>query len=253
MECPESLDEWEEIARKLPLCRITTYEQAKARIEIGAAKSISEAARQIGEETGRNPESIERSIRREEESRETRTLSELSGTDKHKPKDVIATKWTGDQESYTPEKYIKSARVVMGSIQLDPASNDMANETVNAAIFYTKEDDGLEREWSGNIFLNPPYSQPEIKQFINKLLDTVSRKPEVQAILLTNNNTDTSWFHNAAMECAAICLTRGRINFNKPDGSVSQPTNGQTFFYFGENVKAFANEFRQHGLIVRVY
>ena len=40
----------------------------------------------------------------------TNKSSELSGTDKYRP-DTIAIKWTGDQESYTPGKYIQSARV----------------------------------------------------------------------------------------------------------------------------------------------
>ena len=43
---------------------------------------------------------------------------------------TIATQWAGDQEGYTPEKYIESARLVMGSIDIDPASNEYANKTV---------------------------------------------------------------------------------------------------------------------------
>jgi len=84
MKCPESIEELQEWERLVPLCKIELYNQAKARIETGAAKSVSEAARQIGDETGKNPESIERAIRREQETG-SRTLSELAGTDKHRP------------------------------------------------------------------------------------------------------------------------------------------------------------------------
>lgn len=84
MKCPESIEELHEIENMLPLCKIELYNQAKARIETGAAKSVSEASRQLGEETGRNPETIRRRIQ-EGQLCEDAQLSELSGTDKHRP------------------------------------------------------------------------------------------------------------------------------------------------------------------------
>ena len=77
MKCPESIEELQELEKLIPLCKIELYEQAKARIETGAAKSVSEASRQIGEETGRSPESIGRAIIREQNN-EGVTLSHLS-------------------------------------------------------------------------------------------------------------------------------------------------------------------------------
>lgn len=165
-------------------------------------------------------------------------------------KDNIANKWTGDQESYTPSLYIEAARIVMGSIDLDPASNEFAQQTVKAGKYYTKEDDGLRQPWEGNIFLNPPYSHPEVSQFVDKLLNEL--KDGQQAILLTNNNTDTTFFHKAAKRATALCFTRGRISFCKPDGQTkTNPTNGQVFFYFGENVQRFVEVFGEFGLLVK--
>ena len=82
-----------------------------------------------------------------------------------KTRDTIATKWTGDQEGYTPAIYIDSVYSVMGSINIDPASNKYANQTVKAELFFTKDDDGLKKSWNGKVFLNPPYSQPEINHW----------------------------------------------------------------------------------------
>lgn len=156
--------------------------------------------------------------------------------------------WTRDQESYTPPKYIEAVRKVMGSIDLDPASNEFAQKTIQATIFFTIEDNGLDKPWNGNIFLNPPYSHPEVKLFVDKLLSEL--KPGQQAILLTNNNTDTNFFHRAARRAAAICFTKGRINFLKPDGMQSSPTNGQVFYYFGDNKEKFVRHFAEFGIMM---
>lgn len=161
---------------------------------------------------------------------------------------VLVGKFTGDPEGYTPKEYIEAAREVMGSIDLDPASNEYAQQTVKAKVYYTKADDGLHQDWSGNVFLNPPYCHPEIRMFISKLLAHYSAGEISQAILLTNNNTDTQWFYDAASIASAICFTKGRINFYKPDGSTTQPVNGQTFFYFGSSIDKFKTIFTKVGL-----
>lgn len=164
--------------------------------------------------------------------------------------DTTATKWTGDPESYTPPKYIEAARAVMGGIDLDPASNAFAQETVKAEEWYDEGENGLLQEWRGRVFLNPPYAYPTIAHFIDKLLASIDEGGVSDAILLTNNNTDTKWWHLAAMRATAVCFTLGRINFYKADGSETQPTNGQTFFYFGDDTLAFHSGFSDFGLIM---
>lgn len=166
-------------------------------------------------------------------------------------RDTIALKHTGDHESYTPSKYLDSARSVMGGFDVDPASNEMAQENVRATTFYTADDNGLEKEWRGRVWLNPPYEYPLIQQFINKLCESYASGAVTEAVLLTNNSADTQWFHDAAIMAGVMCFTAGRINFLKRDGSTSSPTNGQTFFYFGDNDQRFIEAFSAHGLVVK--
>ena len=163
-----------------------------------------------------------------------------------KKENVLVSKYTGNEEWYTPQKYIDMAREVMGGIDLDPASNDFANKTVNATTYYTKEDDGLSKEWKGRIWLNPPYSS-----IISKFIDKICAS-NIEAIVLTNNSTDTKWFQQAAINCDAICFTHGRINFYNNEQKKSSPTNGQSFFYFGNNKTRFSNIFKDAGFIVEV-
>jgi len=159
---------------------------------------------------------------------------------------LIVTKYTGNEEWYTPKKYIDMAREVLGQIDIDPASNAFANEVVQATTYYTKEDDGLSKEWQGKMWLNPPYSSI-IANFIDKTCHS-----DVEAIVLTNNSTDTKWFAQAANNCAAMCFTYGRINFYDDTAKKSSPTNGQAFFYFGNNVEKFNQVFKEIGFVARV-
>ncbi len=54
---------------------------------------------------------------------------------------------SGLQEWYTPDGFVEAARDVLGEIELDPASSEAAQRTVNATVYYTKQDDGLAHDW----------------------------------------------------------------------------------------------------------
>ena len=167
-----------------------------------------------------------------------------------KNKNTTISKMTGDNEGYTPPEYIEMSRRVMGSIDLDPASNDFAQEVVKANIYYSEDDNGLDKDWVGNVWMNPPYANKLIVQFIDKL---INEKQVTQAIVLTNNNTDTQWFKKLYNWADLLCFTTGRINFYKKDGTISAPTNGQTFFYKGNDIDSFVSEFKKIGLIMTKY
>lgn len=61
-------------------------------------------------------------------------------------------------EWFTPLPILVAAKKVLGPIELDPASNAIANARVGARYFFTKEMDGLSIDWNcyGAIFCNPP-------------------------------------------------------------------------------------------------
>lgn len=165
---------------------------------------------------------------------------------------VRGTLGTGENEWYTPDEHLALARMVMGGIDLDPASSHVANRLVRAAEFFSAETNGLDKEWAGRVFLNPPYAQPLIAQFADKMVAEWRTGRVECAIVLTHNYTDTAWFQGLASEASAICFTRGRIRFVSPSGDLAAPTQGQAFFYFGHDVDAFAAAFAEVGLVVEV-
>lgn len=159
---------------------------------------------------------------------------------------------TGESEWYTPFEYIACAKAVMGTIDLDPASSDIANKTVGAKKYFTFEDDGLSKEWSGRIWMNPPYSAELIRLFISKYSEEVKSGNVTEGMVLVNNATETQWFNELVYVSNAVLFPSGRIKFLDPNGKPGAPLQGQALVYFGPNLKAFVSNFSDFGWIAKL-
>lgn len=158
---------------------------------------------------------------------------------------------SGNNEWYTPKEYIDAARRAMGSIDLDPASSEIANKVVQASEIYTIETDGLSHKWHGNVWLNPPYASDLIKLFADKVASEAENIN--QAIILVNNATETKWFSELVKASSAVVFPTGRVNFYKPDGSIGAPLQGQAVFYIGSRSTQFLAEFMPFGWGVKLH
>lgn len=153
-------------------------------------------------------------------------------------------------EWYTPLKYLDAARNVLGEFDVDPASNNLANQDVQAKRFYTEEENGLLHDWPGKVWLNPPY-KGKAEAFINHLIAQYNKGSTTEAILLINSNsTDTGWFQ--PLWDYTLCFTNHRINFinSANNEEVSGSTHGSIFVYFGQQKQKFIDNFKQFGAIV---
>lgn len=158
---------------------------------------------------------------------------------------------SGNNEWYTPKEFIEAARSAMGSIDLDPASNDIANEIVKAETYYTVETNGLDKEWTGNVWMNPPYASDLIGKFVDKLIE--QRENYKQAIILVNNATETEWFNKLISISSAVCFPKSRVKFYMPDGKTGAPLQGQAVLYVGKNIEKFMNAFDGFGWRAKLY
>jgi phage N-6-adenine-methyltransferase len=164
---------------------------------------------------------------------------------------VHVTQNSGNNEWYTPAEYLDMAREVMGGIDLDPASSRMAQQRVKATRYFTINDDGLSKKWKGRVWMNPPYGQPEITQFAQKMVEEVVARRVTQAITLTNNATETGWLHGMMKVASAACFHEGRIRFHVEDGELAgAPLQGQVFLYFGDEVRRFIEVFSRIGMVM---
>lgn len=157
----------------------------------------------------------------------------------------------GNNEWYTPSRYIDGARRVMGGIDTDPATSEIANRVIGAETWFTESDDGREQEWRGRVWMNPPYAQPLIADFCDALAEKFKTGEVEQACVLVNNGTETAWFQRLLSVASAVALPRGRVRFLDPSGAPSgAPLQGQALIYCGPNWRAFSEEFSADGAVL---
>lgn len=93
---------------------------------------------------------------------------------------------------------------------LDPCST---TENHKCDKYFTKEDDGLSKDWSGEtVFCNPPYGR-ELPKWVEKC-HTESQKGAT-CVMLIPARTDTSYFHNYIYGKHEIRFIKGRLHFNE--------------------------------------
>jgi hypothetical protein len=204
-----------------------------------AASDVAEAVKSVPESTGEDVQAIP-----PEPATPEKIIEAVKDARKSKPH---VSHNSGKNEWYTPADIIEKSRMVMGTIDLDPASCKQANKVVKATRFYSEKENGLVQQWAGNVWMNPPYAQPLMNQFAAALverLDTIE-----QAMVLVNNATETAWFQSMAKECTAICFPSSRVKFLDPDGNPGAPLQGQAILYFGKYTEEFREQFSELGVV----
>lgn len=131
-----------------------------------------------------------------------------------------------NDEWYTPVEIIRS----LGDFDLDPASSPEAfGLNQSARKIYTAQDNGLIQPWQGRVWLNPPYSNPLLQDFLKKMA------VHNRGIALVFSKIEAKWFHDIVFKYAtAVKFLYDRVQFFKPDGTKgTQPRNGSMLVAYG--------------------
>jgi site-specific DNA-methyltransferase (adenine-specific) len=96
---------------------------------------------------------------------------------------------------------------------LDPCATA---ENAKCARYFTREDDGLAHEWTGRVFMNPPYGK-EIPKWMAKAWESAQTTAEL-VVCLVPVRTDTKWWRDYAAKGEPRFLP-GRLKFGDAKNS----------------------------------
>lgn len=92
----------------------------------------------------------------------------------------------------------------------------------NAKKFYTKEQDGLKQDWTGEVvFCNPPYGRG-MDAWVKKCYEHYLAGGT--AVMLIFARTDTKVFHEYIYHKAELRFVKGRLKFGGSVNSAPMPS-----------------------------
>ena len=112
----------------------------------------------------------------------------------------------------------------LGPFDLDPCAE--YGYTTARNHYY---DNGLQKEWHGFIWLNPPYGK-----YVGEWMFKLSKHGN--GIALVFARTDTKWFKEASSNCSLFLFVSGRISFLRPDKKLTKSNAGapSVFMAYGD-------------------
>lgn len=97
-----------------------------------------------------------------------------------------------------------------------------SHENHKCKKYYTKEDNGLEQQWEGVCWMNPPYGR-EISKWVKKAY--LSSLTGATVVCLIPSRTDTTYMHEYIFNHAKyIGFVKGRLKFGESKNSAPFPS-----------------------------
>jgi phage N-6-adenine-methyltransferase len=121
----------------------------------------------------------------------------------------IALKTLDSQEWETPHDLFDKLNKEF-HFDLDPCAT---KENAKCPSYYTKTQNGLEQDWFGNVFVNPPFR--EVAKWVEKAYNEVRARRAKIVVLLIAARTDTRWFHKYLRPYAVLRFIKGRLTYSK--------------------------------------
>lgn len=120
-----------------------------------------------------------------------------------------------NDEWLTPQYILRN----LGEFTLDPCA-PVNKPWRTAEIHYTKEDDGLLKDWFGRVWCNPPYGR-----YVGKWLEKLALHGNGIALIFARTETKV-FFDQVWNKADSLFFIEGRISFCTIDGNVASMNAG---------------------------
>lgn len=136
------------------------------------------------------------------------------------PDDVAKVRAMGSHQSanaethtwLTPPFILKA----LGPFDLDPCAAPEPRPWPTAALHWTRQDNSLGRQWSGRVWLNPPYG---VKATIGPWMRRMAEHGHGTALIFARTETAV-FFETVWGKASAVLFLKGRLCFHRRDGSL---------------------------------
>jgi hypothetical protein len=139
-------------------------------------------------------------------------------------------------EWYTPDEIVRA----LGVFDLDPSSGPKSH----AARNIRQPEDGLVVPWAGRVWLNPPYSN--VHEWMARFVS------HGDGVALVNARPETQWFQRLVSGAVAVHWLRGRVQFERPDGTRGHTTVGSVLVAYGQHNAEALLKSGLPGIVMRV-
>jgi len=92
-------------------------------------------------------------------------------------------------------------------------------QNAKCQAFYTKEDDGLNKDWVGVCWMNPPFGKV-MQKWVAKAF--VESRKNATVVMLIPVRSNTNWWHKYVMQ-GEIRFIRGEVTFKGHKNGLWQP------------------------------
>ena len=127
--------------------------------------------------------------------------------------------FSSDTDLWSTPKYFFDELDNEFNFTLDVCAN---SDNAKCSKYFDKEMNGLEKDWTGNVWCNPPYGR-EIVKWVKKASEEIEKDYCNKIVMLVPSRTDTNWWHQYVIN-EKVRFIKGRLKFGGHSNSAPFPS-----------------------------